>query len=439
MASPNLGASRDVTDRGYADALDAADPLRDFRRRFVPFTGPEADRLIYLDGNSLGRPPRAALDIVNEIVATEWGGGLVGSWAAPPRPGRPAWIDLPTSVGDLLGTQLLGAAAGQVVIGDSTTVNLYKLAAAALDARPGRREIVTDAANFPTDRYVLQGLAAARRHTLQYVDVDPLGGASASDLAAVLGPQTALVCLSHVDYRSGAIADLAGITAAAHQAGALVLWDLCHSVGSVPVALDAADVDLAVGCTYKYLDAGPGAPAFLFVRKDLQASLQQPIWGWFGQRDQFLMGAGYDPVPTIERFTTGTPNILGITLVEAGVTLLAEAGIERLRIKGIALTTYLIELVDRWLAPLGLELASPRDPESRGSHVSVRCPSARLLCQALIEQNVRPDYREPDLVRFGVAALTTSFGDVHEAMRRLRALVMTGAYLDSEMPRSRVT
>jgi kynureninase len=429
----------DVSDRGYADALDAADPLREFRRRFVSFTGPDADRLIYLDGNSLGRPPLAALDVAQALVATEWGGGLVGSWAAPPTLGRPAWIDRPTSVGDLLGTQLLGAAAGQVVICDSTTVNLYKLATAALDARPGRREIVTDAANFPTDRYVLQGLAAARGHTVRYVDVVPLASASASDVAAVLGPQTALVCLSHVDYRSGAIADLAGITAAAHEAGALVLWDLCHSVGAVPVALDAAGVDLAVGCTYKYLDSGPGGPAFLFVRKDLQASLRQPIWGWFGQRDQFLMGAAYDPAPTIERFTTGTPNILGIALVEAGVTVLAEAGIERLRAKGVALTSYLIELVDRWLVPLGLELATPRDPDSRGSHVCVRHPSARQLCQALIEEHVLPDYREPDLVRFGVAALTTSFADVHEAMRRLRALVVAGTYLDVEIPGSRVT
>ncbi|MDQ1463333.1 MAG: kynureninase, partial [Actinomycetota bacterium] len=250
----------DVTDRAYAEALDAADPLRDFRDRFVPFTGPDADELIYLDGNSLGRPPRAAADHLFEFVAGEWASGLVRSWGAPSPSGRPAWIELPTTVGDLLGTALLGAAAGQVVICDSTTVNLYKLASAALDARPTRRTIVTEAGNFPTDRYVLQGLAAARGLEVTYVEGGAAAGLSASDLATVLGAHTALVCLSHVDYRSAAIADIAAITAAAHEAGALVLWDLSHAVGSVPVGLDAAGVDLAVGCTYKYLDAGPGAP-----------------------------------------------------------------------------------------------------------------------------------------------------------------------------------
>jgi kynureninase len=257
---------------------------------------------------------------------------------------------------------------------------------------------------------------------VQYLDIDAVAGCSTSDLVAVLDTDTALVCLSHIDYRSAAIADIAGITEAVHGVGALMLWDLCHSVGSVPIELDAAGVDLAVGCTYKYLNAGPGAPAFLFVRKELQASLRQPIWGWFGQREQFAMGPAYDPVATIERFTTGTPNILGITLVEAGVEMLADAGIDRLRAKGIALTSYLIELFDVWLAPLGFELASPRDASLRGSHISVRHRAALQLCRALIEEQVVPDYREPDLIRLGVAALTTSFADLHEAMRRLRDL-----------------
>ncbi len=260
---------------------------------------------------------------------------------------------------------------------------------------------------------------------------------SASDLD--LGSDVALVCLSHVDYRSAAIADLAGITRAAHEVGALVLWDLCHSVGSIPIALDAAGVDLAVGCTYKYLDGGPGAPAFLYVARELQATLRQPIWGWFGQRDQFAMGATYDPQPSIDRFATGTPNIVGITLVEEGVRLLAEAGVDRLRAKGIALTSYLIDLFDSWLAPLGFELASPRDAASRGSHVSLRHPAAYQLCRALIDNLVVPDYREPDLVRLGVSALTTSFADVHEAMRRLQSLTAAGEYLDIETVRSRVT
>ena len=331
------------------------------------------------------------------------------------------------------------AADGQVLICDSTTVNLYKLAAAALDARPGRRTIVADAGNFPTDRYVLDGLAAARGLQVTHLDTETDAGWSASDVEAVLSPDVALVCLSHVDYRSAAIADLAGITRVAHEAGALVLWDLCHSVGAVPIDLDGAGVDLAVGCTYKYLDAGPGAPAFLYVARQLQEVLRQPIWGWFGQREQFAMGPSYDPAPTIDRFATGTPNIVGIALVDAALQVLAAAGIERLRAKGAALTSYLVELFDRQLAPLGFELASPRDPASRGAHVSLRHPAAWQLCRALIDEQVIPDYREPDLVRLGFAALTTTFVDVHEAVRRLEALTISGTYLDIETVRSRVT
>jgi kynureninase len=430
------GTDSDVTDRAYADALDDNDPLRDFRRQFLPFPGTDADELIYLDGNSLGRPPIEALDAISDLIARDWAAG-VGSWGEPSRSGRPPWIDLPAVVGDLLGVQFLGSAAGQVLVCDSTTINLYKLAAAALDARPGRRTIVTEAGNFPTDRYVLEGLASARGLRLEYVDVDPLAGCSASDLD--LGSDTALVCLSHVDYRSSAISDVAGITSAAHHAGALVLWDLCHSVGSVPITLDADGVDLAVGCTYKYLDGGPGSPAFLYVRKELQATLRQPIWGWFGQRDQFAMGPAYDPAPTIDRFATGTPNIVELTSVEAGVALLAAAGIDALRAKGIALTSYLIQLCDAWLVPLGFELASPRDASVRGSHVSLRHPAAYQLCRALIDDHVVPDYREPDLIRCGLSALTTSFADVHEAMRRLRDLTTSGHYLDFASQRSRVT
>ena len=426
----------EVTDRAYADALDDLDPLRDFREQLLPFPGRDADELIYLDGNSLGRPSIGALDAINDVIARDWAAG-VGSWGEPSRSGRPPWIELPTVVGDLLGAQFLGAAAGQVLVGDSTTVNLYKLAAAALDARPDRRTIITEAGNFPTDRYVLEGLASARGLHLQYVDVDPLAGCSASDLD--LGSDTALVCLSHVDYRSSAISDVAGITRAAYDAGALVLWDLCHSVGSVPITLDADGVDLAVGCTYKYLNAGPGAPAFLYVRSELQATLRQPIWGWFGQRDQFAMGPAYDPVPTIDRFATGTPNIVGLTSVEAGVTLMAAAGIDALRVKGMALTSYLIQLCDAWLVPLGFELASPRDADLRGSHVSLRHRAAFQLCRALIDDHVVPDYREPDLIRCGLAALTTSFAEVHEAMRRLRELTTSGRYLDFAPERSRVT
>lgn len=408
--------------RADVEELDRVDPLRSFRGRFA---GADDD-LIYLDGNSLGRLPVASADRLHEVVHSQWAHGLVRSWES--------WISWPRSIGDLLGSTLLGAAGGQVVISDSTSVNLYKLAAAALDLRPGRTTIVTDAGNFPTDRYILAGLASARG--LRVVEIDD---ASLADVTAALSDDVALVSLSHVDYRSGALSPMAEITAAAHDAGALALWDLCHSAGSVPISLDACDVDFAVGCTYKYLNAGPGAPAFLYVRNDLQAAAQQPIWGWFGQQAQFEMGAVYSPVESIERFLVGSPPILGIALVEAGVKLLGEAGIERLRAKGIALTSLLINLADAWLAPLGFEVASPRSDAHRGSHVSLRHGDAYRISQALIEHQVVPDFRRPDLVRLGCSPLTTSYADVYEGMRRLRDIVSSGRHLDIELPERRVT
>lgn len=404
------------------EELDRTDSLRSFRGRFV---GADDD-LIYLDGNSLGRLPVSSADRLFEVVHSQWAHGLVRSWES--------WISWPRSVGDLLGANLLGAAEGQVVISDSTSVNLYKLAAAALDLRPGRSTIVTDAGNFPTDRYVLAGLAAARG--LRVVEID---GTSADDIARVFSDDVALVSLSHVDYRTGALLPMAEITAAAHRVGALVLWDLCHSVGALPVELDRCDVDFAVGCTYKYVNAGPGAPAFLYVRKDLQSQAQQPIWGWFGQQAQFEMGSVYSPVESIERFLVGSPPILGIALVEAGVNLLAGAGIERLRAKGVALTSLLINLADDWLAPLGFEVVSPRSDGQRGSHVSLRHDDAYRISQALIEHQVVPDFRRPDLVRLGCSPLTTSFSDVYEGMRRLRDIVSSGRYLEIEIPERRVT
>jgi kynureninase len=328
---------------------------------------------------------------------------------------------------------LLGAAPGQVVVADSTSVNLFKLGWAACEARTGRSRIVTDAGNFPTDRYVLEGIAHARGLTLDLV-------ADVVAAEAAIDDQTALVSLSHVDYRSAAIADVAALTAAAHDAGALVLWDLAHSAGAVPVTLDAWDVDLAVGCTYKYLNAGPGAPAFLYVRADLQGELRQPIWGWFGQREQFAMGAGYDPLPGVERFQVGTPSIPGTVLVDEGVALLAEAGIDRIRTKSVALTSLLVDLVDAWLTPLGFMLSSPRDPARRGSHVSIAHPDGYRICRALIEQGrVVPDFRAPDRIRCGLSPLTTRFVDVWDAMDRLRSLVEAGAHLAYGTERGAVT
>ena len=414
-------------ERASAEALDAADPLAGFRDRFV-VDDPER---IYADGNSLGRLPKETAERLAERVR-EWGSRLVTAW--------PEWIELPERVGDLL-APLLGARPGEVLMADSTTVNLYKLAAAAIDARPGRRVIVTDAANFPTDRYVFEGLAAGEGAELRLLEADPVEGPALTDVeGACAASDVALVSLQHVGYRSGAIADMEAITGAAHEAGALVLWDLSHSAGAVPVRLNAVGADLATGCTYKYLNAGPGALAYLYVREDLQEELRSPIWGWFGQREQFLMRPAYDPVPGIARFLAGTPPILDLTAAEVGIRLTAEAGPDALRAKSIALTELVVELHDAWLAPLGFGLGSPRDPERRGGHVSLRHEDAWPICSALLERaNVVPDFRAPDSVRIGLPPLYTRFVDAWDALDRLRALVEAGAHREVEAGRARVT
>jgi kynureninase len=415
------------TDRSGAEELDAVDPLAGFRGRFV-----RADpSLIYLDGNSLGMLPEVTAQRMAEVVGQEWGAGLVSSWEH--------WLDRPRRVGDLLGRHLLGCAPGQVVVADSTTVNLYKLAWAALDDRPARHVIVTDDDNFPTDRYVLQGVARQRGGELRLIHTDMDEGVSERALRAAIGTDTALVSLSHVAYRSGALADMAALTAVVHEAGALVLWDLCHSAGSVPVELDSCGADLAVGCTYKYLNAGPGAPAFLYVRQDLQPRLRQPVQGWFGQRDQFAMGPGYDPAAGIGRFLTGTPNIIGTAAVEEGARLLGEAGIGALRAKGVLLTDYLITLADAWLTPLGCVLASPRDSARRGSHVCLRHPEAWRISQALVRAGVVGDYRTPDRLRLGPTPINTRFTDVWDALDTTREIIETKAYEQFEGEPARVT
>jgi kynureninase len=394
--------------------LDAADPLASFRDRFV-FADPA---IVYLDGNSLGRLPAATAVRLARVVGSEWGGELIRGWDR--------WIDEPLRVGDVLAEAVLGARPGEVVVSDSTSVNFYKLALAALDARPRRRVIVTDRANFPTDRYVLEGLARQRGLEIAWLDPDLVDGPQPADVAAALAAHpddVALVTLSHVNYRSAAIADVAAITTLAHGAGALSLWDLSHSAGSIEVHLDAAGADLAVGCTYKYLNGGPGAPAWLYVRKSLQGELRNPIQGWFGQRDQFAMGQGYDPEPGIRAWLVGTPGIIALAAVEEGVRLVAEAGIDRIRAKGVALTEYAIALFDARLAGLGFTLGSPRDSARRGAHVAIRHPDARRLTADLIRGGIIPDFRAPDSVRLGLSPLTTTFADVATGIGRLADLV----------------
>ncbi len=417
--------------RAAAAACDDADPLAGFRARFTGADDDGPDRLLYLDGNSLGRLPVETPAAVARVVEQEWGRGLVGSWRD--------WVDRSRRIGDVLAAGVLGARPGEVLVGDSTSVDLYKLLVAGADARPGRDVLVCCADDFPTDRYVVAGVAAARSMTVREVEAHIDTGLDLDVLAAALDERVAVVVLSQVAYRSGALVDLAAVTRLARDAGALVLWDLSHAAGAVPADLHAAGADLAVGCTYKYLNGGPGAPAFLYVRQELQDQLRQPIWGWFGQRDQFAMGAAYDPADGVDRFAVGTPPVLAMAAVEVGARLVAEAGIERLAAKGSALTDLLVGLADEWLTGYGVAVASPRDAARRGSHVSLAHPQAWQLTQALVDRGVVPDFRTPDRVRFGAAPLYTRFVDVWDAMARLRDVLAEDAHLAYPTERARVT
>ena len=396
---------------GRAEELDATDPLAWGRERFVV---PD-EKLVYLDGNSLGRLPKATVARLQRVVETEWGTDLISSFAT-------GWTELPGRVGDLIATGLAGARQGEVVVSDSTTVNLYRLAAAALDARPGRRVIVTDRDNFPTDRYVFEGLVAARGGSVRWLDGDLVHGPSVEEVTRCLDDDVALVSLSHVAYRSAAVLDLAGVAAAAHGAGALVLFDLCHSIGAVPIDLEEVGADLAVGCTYKYLNAGPGAPAFLYVRTALQPELRPPVWGWWGRADMLEMEQGFVPAVGITGFLGGTPTVLGLACVEEGARLLCEAGLPALREKGMAITDFAVALFDDMLAPLGFRLGSPRAAERRGSHVTVCRADARSLVPRLAGEGVITDFRTPDGIRLGLAPLSTSYRDIYEGVTRLAEL-----------------
>ena len=421
----------DALSRAAAEAADAADELAAYRSRFAGTDDDSPGRLLYLDGNSLGRMPRETPAAIARVVEQEWGRGLVGSWSS--------WIGLATSVGDRLAEGVLGARPGEVLVGDSTTVNLFKLLHAAIDARPGRDVVVCCADDFPTDRYVAASVARARGLELREVSADLDAGPDPDVLAAALDERAAVLVLSHVAYRSGALADLADLTRRARDAGGLVVWDLSHAVGSVPVDLAASGADLAVGCTYKYLNGGPGAPAFLYVRRELQESLRSPIAGWFGARQQFEMGPVYEPAEGIERFGAGTPPVLGLAAVDVGARIIAEAGIDRLAAKGRAMGELVVTLADAWLAPHGVALASPRDPARRGGHVTLAHPQAWQLTQALIARQVVPDFRTPDRVRLGPAPLYTRFVDVWDAMARFRDVLESGEHERFPAQHARVT
>lgn len=395
-----------------AERLDRDDPLAKYRDLFVGSESP----LVYFDGNSLGRPLRVTGERLSRFVSEEWGGRLIRGWDE-------RWFDLPLAVGDELGRITLGAGPGQTTIGDSTTVLLYKAIRAALAARPDRTEIVLDRDNFPTDRYLAQGIAEERGVRLRWIDVDPAAGVTAEQLAGAVGPDTALVLLSHVAYRSAWLADLPELTRIAHDAGALVLWDLSHSVGSVPLQLDAWDVDLAVGCTYKYLNGGPGAPAFVYVAARHLEDLTQPVQGWMGAADPFLMGPDYAPAEGIRRFLSGTPPVIGMLAVQDMLALIGEVGMPAVREKSAGLTAYALELADDLLAPAGVVVASPRDADRRGGHVTLNHPLMREATAALWQRDVIPDYRDPHGLRLGLSPLSTSYDEVRRGLEIVREVL----------------
>jgi len=395
-----------------AAARDASDPLAACREEFILPEGVVA----YLDGNSLGRPLKVTRDRLASLVDHEWGERLIRAWDE-------TWMDRPLVLGDQLGRAVLGAAAGQVMIGDSTTVMLYKLIRAALDARPGRTEIIADTENFPTDRYILEAVARETGRTIRWIEPDPAAGVRLAEVEAMLSEQTALTAFSHIAYKSAYIADMPAITAAAHRAGALALWDLCHSAGAVEVALDASDVDLAAGCSYKFLGGGPGAPAFGYVSTRLQGELTQPITGWMGHADPFAMGPGYVPAAGIRRLISGTPPILGMAPIQDMVSLIERAGMPAVRAKSVALTEYVVQVADESLAPLGVTLASPRDPAVRGAHVTLDHPRMREAVAELWRRGIIPDFRPPQGLRVGLSPLSTSFTEVATALAHLAQIL----------------
>ncbi|MFB9312164.1 kynureninase [Nocardioides plantarum] len=393
--------------------LDTHDPLGSYRDRFV---GTDSD-LVYLDGNSLGRPLRATGERLRTFVEQEWGARLIRGWDE-------SWFLLPEVVGDEIGRVCLGAAPGQTVVGDSTTVLLYKAMRAAVALRPGRTEIVVDRDNFPTDRYVADGVARECGLTLRWVDVDTSAGVTAELLAEAVGEQTALVVLSHVAYRSAWLADVPALTRIAHDAGALVLWDLSHSVGSVPTQLDAWEVDLAVGCTYKYLNGGPGAPAFVYVAERHltgDVPLTQPVQGWMGALDPFLMGPSYAPAAGIRRMLSGTPPVVGMLALQDMLALLDEVGMDAVRAKSVGLTEHAITVAAELLPDT--VLASPREAAWRGGHVTLNHPLMREATAALWRRDVIPDYRDPDGLRLGLSPLSTSYDEVERGLQAVREVL----------------
>jgi kynureninase len=422
-----------VTDREYALELDRKDPLAHFKSQFV-IGDPD---MCYLDGNSLGRLPKATITAINDFMTKEWGPEVVTGWSH--------WVDEAQPTGDLLGAAALGAAPGQVLVCDTTSVNFYQLCLAAIHARPGRKTIITDAANFPTDRYILDGIA--KQFDLNLVIIENEDPAIATHerittevLAPYLNDDVALVTLEVIQYRSGARTDLKSITDQVRAIGALVVWDASHAVGAIELNLDANGVDLCVGCTYKYGNSGPGSPAWLYVSKRVQSELQVPIQGWFAQDAQFEMGPVFERSQTIRGFQIASPSLMGIRCVQTAFSMIKEAGIDAIAHKAAVGTQMMIELYDEWLAPLGIELNTSRDAKERGGHISLVHPDAAQICVALRTMaNVIPDYRTPNSIRLAISPLPTSYVEIWDGFERMRDLVASGRYKEVKEGGSRVT
>jgi kynureninase len=422
-----------VTDREYALDLDSRDPLAPFRSQFV-ISDPD---LCYLDGNSLGRLPITTVKAVNDFMTNEWGPEAVAGWSH--------WVDEAQPTGDLIGRATLGAGPGQVLACDTTSVNFYQLALAAILARPGRKTIITDAANFPTDRYILDGIA--KQFDLNLVIIDNEDSKNSENelispelLEKYLSEDVALVTLEVIQYRSGARNNIKELTELARNYGAFLLWDASHAVGAIEMNFDSNGVDIAVGCTYKYGNSGPGAPAWLYVNKKVQAELQVPIQGWFSQDDQFGMGPVFERAPGIRGFQIASPSLIGLRCIKSAFTMIEEAGIHRIAEKAAIGTEMMIKLHDEWLVDLGFTLLTSRDPNERGGHISIGHPEAANICVALRKfANVIPDYRTPNAIRLAIAPLPTSYLEVWDGFKRIRDLVAEGKHLTIKGSDSRVT
>jgi kynureninase len=428
------------TERAYAEALDAQDPLARYKSQFQ-ISDPE---LCYLDGNSLGRLPLAAISGVNDFLTNEWGRELVDGWAH--------WIDESQAAGNLLGRSVLGAAEGQTLVQDTTSVNFYQMCLAAIKARPGRKTVIIDAANFPTDRYILAGIAKDFGLNLVTLNNDGSGGPGSVEiesdcelispeaLAPHLNDDVALVTLQAIHYRSGSRPDIKGITELVRSHGGLVVWDASHAAGAIDLRFDEWGVDLAIGCTYKYGNSGPGSPAWLYVARRMQAEVMPTIQGWFANDKQFEMGPFFEVAEGIRRFQIASPSIIGIRVMQAAYKMIEEAGMAEISAKAAAGSQLILDLYDAWLAPLGFTLLTPRDANRRGGHITVGHPDAKKIAAGMRKfANVVPDYRTPDSIRLAMAPLPTSYVEIWDGMARMRDLVASQKYLEVEDNGSRVT